>query len=156
MFPLHHPKPLRLLLPFIHKSLYSPSIKTLQQAVSHGFLTTFPGLSQKNISSFLTYSESTIIGHSKQKTPTSFLLLKLVLHHLPYHPNHTFQPIQSLPSHKWFTDLTGAFPTRSRDGYKYIAITFIEECNAILATPMKSRNTSEWIRVCNTITSLHK
>ena len=50
-----------------------------------------------------------------------------------------------------YSDQTGAFPTRSRSGNKYIMVMVDIDSNAILVEPMKSRKDAEMIRAYNTL-----
>ena len=46
-----------------------------------------------------------------------------------------------------YTDLTGAFPTTSARGNKYIYIAYRYDANGILFEAMKSKHDSEMLRV---------
>jgi len=50
-----------------------------------------------------------------------------------------------------YSDQTGAFPTRSRSGNKYIMVMVDIDSNAILVEPMKSRKDAEMIRAYNAL-----
>ena len=50
-----------------------------------------------------------------------------------------------------YSDQTGAFPTRSRSGNKYIMVMVEIDSNAILVEPMKSRKDAEMIRAYNVL-----
>jgi len=50
-----------------------------------------------------------------------------------------------------YSDQTGAFPTRSRSGNKYIMVMVHIDSNAILVEPIKSRKDAEMIRAYNAL-----
>ena len=45
------------------------------------------------------------------------------------------------------TDLKGRFPTTSLAGNKYVVIIYVDDSNAILAEPMKSKTEEEYLQV---------
>ena len=55
------------------------------------------------------------------------------------------------PKETIYSDQTGAFPTRSRSGNKYIMVMVDIDSNAILVEPMKSRKDAEMIRAYNAL-----
>ena len=59
-------QPLRYLLKFIHKSLFSPTIRILTTATKLNFLNSIPSLTYENIHKHLCDSTETIIVHSCQ------------------------------------------------------------------------------------------
>ena len=58
--------PISDLCQFLHASLFSPTLSTLENAIKHGFLDSFPGLSLKTIRKYLPPSIANSKGHMTQ------------------------------------------------------------------------------------------
>jgi hypothetical protein len=50
-----------------------------------------------------------------------------------------------------YTDLTGKFPVRSRNGNSYVMLCYIYDCNYIKVVPIKYRSASEWVKAYDSI-----
>ena len=59
--------PISDLCQFLHSSLFSPTISTLESAIKNGFLDSFPGLTLKTIRKYLPPCQATAKGHMAQE-----------------------------------------------------------------------------------------
>ena len=149
--------PISDLCKFLHASLFSPTLSTLESAIKNGFLDSFPAFTLKAVRKYLPPSIATTKGHmtqekqgimstKKEKTPTSI-------------PEQEGLKTGTFMCHvideqtgKTFSDQTGKFPCHSSKGYKYIFVMYDYDSNAIIAEPIKNRSESELIRA---FTKLH-
>ena len=149
--------PISDLCQFIHASLFSPTISTLESAIKNGFLDSFPGITLKNIRKYLPPSIATSKGHMTQDKQ-GIMSTKKFAHPAeePLDPKgertHNFMTnILELPTGKGhtFSDQTGKFPCVSSRGYKYIFVMYDYDSNSILSEPIKNRSENELIRAFN-------
>ena len=144
--------PISDLCQFLHSSLFSPTISTLESAIKNGFLDSFPGLTLKTIRKYLPPCQATAKGHMAQEKKGV----------MSTKPNETkpLDPIGertgnfmcnliSVPQGKTYSDQTGMFPCVSSRGFKYIFVMYDYDSNSILTEPIKNRNENELIRAFN-------
>jgi hypothetical protein len=126
------------------------------QAVKHGHLITWPGLTEDASNKHLKLTPVTAMGHvnqrrriirstskasiEKQQPPDTYLGTK----------NHLVYAVVADQA-QLYTDPTGKFPVRSRKGNSYVMLCYIYDCNYIKIVPMKSRSASEWVSAYGSI-----
>ena len=140
------------LLQYLHASLFSPAKSTLLQAIQNGNLTTFPGLTYKNVTKHLPHMPATALGHMDQhqqglqSTRTS-QQISTDDFNPPAITSPTNQTIAQVISfqtnNKGFFDLTGPFPYVSSRGSKYVLVLYSYDTNAILVHALKSKQGHE-------------
>lgn len=120
-------------------------------AIQAGFFATWPGLTAKDVSNYLSKSEATTKGHLKQTRqnlrstkPKSDTAHRAQVQ-ATEPTNKVFVRIFD-PSGQIYTDQTGRFPVTSSLGSKYIMILYDHDSNAILAKLLRSRTESELVR----------
>ena len=143
------------LVDFHHRSLGSPSISTLTQAIQNGFLSSFPGLTTELVRRHLPKSTATAKGHlhqtrqgiqsthasSAHDVPTVPNTTTLSLPEGPERTNVILAAIEAVPDQgKTYGDLTGRYPVQSATGNNYQLVIYHYDANAILVEPLKSRN----------------
>ena len=144
------------LVSFMHAALFSPTIDTLYKALTKGYITNMPGLTATTLRKHPPASIPMIKGHLDQKRKniqstknndndiaeeTEDDLFPLLLE-----PNNTdtmnycystiFQPTGTA-----YTDQTGYMVQTSNRGNNLLVIMYDYDSNAILAEPIRSRNT---------------
>ena len=155
----------RDIVTYLHKAAFSPVPSTWIQAIETGFYTTWPGLTADLVRKHLPKSEATVKGHLKQIRQN----LRSTKRTPPPKPNPNSVMTTGTPSEpvranklvtfkiielegKVFSDQTGRFPITSSRGNKYIMVMFVEDANAILAEPLKSRAERD---IVNAMIKLH-
>jgi hypothetical protein len=144
------------LVHYLHKALFSPAKSAMLQAVKDGHLITWPGLTEEDINKHLKLTPATAMGHMNQRrqhirstsktpienqtTPDTDVGTKT---HLVY--------AIVVDQGQLYTDLTRRFPVRSSKGNSYVMVCYIYDCTNIKLIPIKSRSTSEWVKVYDTI-----
>jgi hypothetical protein len=144
------------LVHYLHKALFSPTKSAMLQAVKHGHLITWPGLTEEAINKHLKLTPSTAMGHmnqrrqnirstskapiEKQQTPDTDLGTNT---HLVY--------AVVVDQGRLYTDLTGKFPVRSSKRNSYVMVCYIYDCNYVKVIPMKSRSASEWVKAYDSV-----
>ena len=140
---------------YYHSCLFSPTIRTLQNAVNKGNLIGFPGITNIKFQRDLPQSMATAKGHLDQEqqglqsTKTSLQSDP----HIDYSPNpepKTQDCVLILTSYqdmkKGYMDLCGRFPHRSSRGSEYILVLYDYDSNAILVEALRSRQAGEITR----------
>ncbi len=143
---------------FLHAALGYPPTKTLCQAIDKGFLATFPGLHSKAARKHIHNSIPTLMGrltrtrggirptHNPASDPDGFqpppMLEPTKREHLVGSAVFKMNDLKGLIC----TDLPGRFPFISSRGNNYIFVLYDYDSNAILATPIKSRQTQHLIQ----------
>jgi hypothetical protein len=152
------------LVAFAHAALFSPTLSTLNLALTKGFITHFPGLTPTLLRKYPPHSAATIKGHmdqarqnqrsTKQKptniAPPPGFPSKVVPDTAPDDcfpasttPNdrtHMCYAAMMEPTGKVFSDQTGRFVIPSSIGNNYLIIVYDYDSNSILAEPIKSRS----------------
>ena len=140
---------------FYHQALGSPPLPTLEAAVAKGFLSQFPELTVARIRANASVTLATAQGHLNQLrqglrstqpqiSPTSDM------DSTPTLPDSRIyiQVIEPAPpTQRWHADATGRFPVPSHHGNSYMLVFFHEDANYIHVECMKTKATSEYIRV---------
>ena len=153
----------KTLIQYLHAALFSPAKSTLLKAIHNNHFIGWPGLTTANVTKFLDETPATAKGHLDQhkrylqrsESPPQQLLDD------PFPPkisSKTHQVLATILDNKThqgkaYFDLTGQFPYTSARGAKYVFVLYDYDSNAILATPINSRNASDiksaWIKLHN-------
>ena len=137
---------------WMHAVCGFPVKSTWIKAIKAGNYTGWPMLTEKNVNKYYPETNETPKGHMNQSR-------KNVRSTKPK-PMKDYSEVHQLKGKKvqdiytkvyeaketLYSDQTGAFPTRSRRGNKYIMVMVEIDSNAILVEPMKSRKDEEMIR----------
>ena len=93
------------LVAFAHAALFSPTLSTLDKALKQGFLTNFPGLTQKTLRQYPPQSPAMIKGHLDQtRANQRSTKTRLTRPTRPAHPlHHTSFPINRLQPYRTTT-----------------------------------------------------
>lgn len=144
------------LVAFAHATLFSPALSTLETALSHGFLTNFPGLSLASLRKFPQKSVAMHKGHMDQtrcnqrstrthETTSDTLLLPedddltdIVPSTLNVRTHYCYVNTIA-PTGQIYTDQTGKFVTPSTTGNNYLMILYDYDSNAILVQPYANK-----------------
>ena len=141
---------------YLHAALFSPCIKTLQQAIYKGNLISWP-IENLNFDKLIKTTVATEKGHLDQErkylnstSPSQSQLTEKFSEKLHEKRNNLFvnilHPISQQPSdlkQKAFMDLTGQFPHKSSRGNSYLFVLYDYDTNAILFDPLKTRQAHE-------------
>ena len=128
-------------LNILHRSMGSPTKTTLLNAIRKNNLSTWPLLTESNISKFLPNSIPTTLGHQDRtrknyqstQQPT-FKTTKNIYINIYTSINQPDMPIGKIHS-----DQTGLFPIQSSSGNKYMMVIYAYDPNAILVEPLPDR-----------------
>jgi hypothetical protein len=139
------------LVHYLHKALFSPTKSALLQAVKHGHLITWPGLTEDAIHKHLKLTPATAMGHMNQRRQNIRSTSKAPSTDAP--PADTALGTKThlvyavlVDQGKIYTDLTGKFPVRSSKGNSYVMVCYVYDCNYVKVIPMRSRFASEWVK----------
>jgi hypothetical protein len=140
---------------FAHATLFSPSLSTLEKALTNGYLTNFPGLTAQALRKFPPASVPMTKGHLDQtrmnQRSTRAVTLIEPDSDDPLHGNDDFTPTAAStktfecfcaiaePTGQIYTDQTGRFISPSSTGNNYLMIMYDYDSNFIFAQPMKNR-----------------
>ena len=133
---------------YLHACAFSPSLHTFTKAIKNGNFISWPGIEMLNFKKLLENTAETAKGHldqerqglqstreqqqdffpDKEPTKTHNVAIKLE----PFQPKKTA-----------YSDLTGKFPYKSSRGHHYLLIVYDYDSNAILAAPLKTRQSQE-------------
>ena len=138
------------LVQFSHAALFSPTIKTLAQALSKGYVAGFPGLTVKTLRRHRPSTAFTDAGHLDQQrqnlrsTRTTVTESDNDKCHFPakaHEDRRTHVVLAAVHSVEGlvYSDQTGAFPEVSVSGYKHILVVYEYDSNYIFVEPMKSK-----------------
>ena len=136
-------KPVKDMVKFLYLALFSPSKTTLIKAINKGLLSTWPQLTEANINKYIINNEASIKGHLKHIRKNLQSTKNVQQNEDTMHPKteaktHTaYTTIAEIG--KIYSDQTGKFTFTSSQGNKYVFIMYIYDANAIIATPIKSR-----------------
>ena len=158
---VYQSKRLKDAMQFHHAAFNNCSKITLLTSASKEILPLWLLLTRKNISTYISETRATHMGHMqriRQKIRSKKQQIPFYLQNLETEGIDIVQEakceevyIQILDvtrmNVKVYTDLTGAFPTTSARGNKYIYIAYSYDANGILFETMKSKHNSEMLRV---------
>ena len=148
------------LVDYLHASAWSPTTSGWKKAISKGFFTTWPGLTNQLVQKYLSKKEATVYGHLKQNRKGLRSTSTPAHAQTPAPPsteedNNQFpEPKHSMRTHdvfakvihlegKIYTDQTGRFPVTSSRGHKYICCAYDIDSNTIHAEPMRTKTGTE-------------
>jgi hypothetical protein len=141
------------LVNYLHKEMFSCTKSALVHAIKKGHLTTWPGLTVEAVNKHLKLTPATAMGHMNQRRQnTRSTKPKLIAQ-----DDEDITPLGSeekthlvfavvLDHGQVYTDLTGAFPTRSSRGNNGLMICYSYDANYIRPIAMKSKSGAEWVR----------
>ena len=143
---------------FIHKCMFSPTLRTLIKAIKNGNLITFPGIDEINFVKHLPKSMATTFGHldqEQQGLQSTKSKIKAILQqnldedeNADYFPTSTsnektFECLAKIvefnSTKKAYMDLPGRFPHRSSRGNEYMLVIYDYDSNCILVEPLINR-----------------
>ena len=146
---------------YLHAACFSPVVSTFIKAINNNHFTTWPGLTAAIISKYLPASLATAKAHINQerqklqstKQTQPVVQVKEEDSDKDAFPTSdapnlrtqdtVFAIMDFTPSDRAYIDLTGRFPYTSSRGNQYILIGYHYDANAIIAEPLKSRQTAE-------------
>jgi hypothetical protein len=135
------------LVNFLHKAMSSCTKSDLVHAIKRGHLATWPGLTVEAVNKYLKLTPATAMGHMNQRHQnTRSTKPKLIAQ-----DDEDITPLGSeenthlvfavvLDHRQVYTDLTGAFPTRSSKGKNGLMICYSYDANYIRPIAMKSKS----------------
>ena len=151
-----------LLIDYYYACLFSPIKQTFLRAINNGNFISWPGITAKSVTNFMTKSVATAKGHldqEKQKLQsTSTKQADEVDDAFPSKiSNATHQLCSAIVDYTAkdtaYADLTGRFPKISSRGNQYLLVVYDYDSNAIVAEPLKSKQAGEikraWIELNN-------
>jgi hypothetical protein len=133
--------------------MFSCTKSALVHAIKIGNLTTWPGLAVEAVNKHLKLTPATAMGHMNQRRQnTRSTKPKSIAQ-----DNDGITPLRSeekthlvfavvLDQGQVYTDLAGAFPTRSSKGNNGLMICYSYDSNYIRPIAMKSKSGAEWVR----------
>ena len=140
-----------------HASNFSPTPSTFLRAIRNNHYHSWPGLTVSLVTKHLEKSLATSKGHLRmqQKNVQSTKISKdlpiaasldVAPSQEPNNPRThvvyaTVMPMDEL--RKSYSDQTGQFPVQSSRGYNYVMVVYDYDSNALLSTPLKTRQASE-------------
>lgn len=150
---------------YFHACNFSPLPSTFLRAIKRGHYSSWPGLTDSLVTKHLPKSRATSKGHLRMQQKniqstkiTTDLPIETSLDVSPsQEPNNTrthavfatVAPATELQ--KSYSDQTGKFPVQSSRGYNYVMVVYDYDSNAILSTPLKTRQagelTSAWTKL---------
>ena len=149
---------------YLHKCAFSPTLRTLTNAISKGHLITWPGIENLNFKKLIRNLLPTAKGHLDQERKnlqsTKVNQTDEQSDDLDYNPTDgvgikTYEYASSIinitPKGTTYTDLTGRFPHRSSRGNEYFYVMYDYDSNAILAAPIKNRQSLTIVNAWNTL-----
>jgi hypothetical protein len=138
--------------------MFSCTKSALVHAIKRENLATWPGLTVEAVNKDLKLTSTTAMGHMNQRRQnTRSTKPKLIAQ-----DNDNITPLGSeekrhlvfavvLDQVQVYTDLTGAFPTRSSKGNNGLMIYYSYDANYIRPIAMKSKSGAEWVRSCGVV-----
>ena len=115
-------------------------------------------LTEQNVSKYYPKTDETVKGHMNQtRKNVQSTKVKQVPFEIAEYPEMKGKKVQDIYIATYdvrettFSDQTIKFPTRSKQGNKYIMVMVEIDSSAILVEPMKSRKDSEMIQAYNAL-----
>jgi hypothetical protein len=139
------------LVAFAHATLFSPSLSTLEKALTKGYLTNFHGLDAQALRKYPPASVPMAKGHLDQSRKNQRSTRIEPDTDDPMHglddsmptsdPSKTFECYCAIaePTGQIYTDQTGRFISPSSTGNTYLMILYDYDSNHIFAQPLKNR-----------------
>ena len=137
---------------FLHATLFSPTVRTLQKAILNNHFLSWPGIEKVQFDKLVENSIPMAMGHLHQerrnlrstKTEEDKQMQDEIECFFPQQEkekvNMTFSILQPYaPKSKAYGDLTGQFPYKSSNGNRYIYVLYDYDSNAILVHPIPNR-----------------
>jgi hypothetical protein len=169
-------KPAELVV-FSHQTLWSPTLRTLEQALQKGFLVNFPGLTTTSLRKYPPRSYSTPKGHLNQTRQNQRSTKAVPVANVPTPAPDTLKMAQDQdrldadafpaptddercnfcylniiePTGKIYTDQTGRFIVPSSTGNNYLMILYDYDTNAIFAEPLPNRRAASILAAYKTL-----
>jgi hypothetical protein len=146
------------LVNYLHKAMFSCKKSALVHAIKKGHLTTWPGLTVEAVNTHLKLTPATAMGNMNQRHQnTRSTKPKLIAQDdknitplgLEEKTHLVFAVV--LDHGQVYTDLTGAFPTRSIRGNSGLMICYSYDANYIRPIAMKSKSGAEWARAVGVV-----
>jgi len=138
-------KPAKLIT-FAHATMFSPAVSTLAEALRHGYLPEFAGLTLECLQKYPLQSIPMMKGHMDQERKNLQSTKQQLEQKEDFLPGATSADITHAcyvammePTGQTYMDLTGKFVAPSSTGNNYIMIIYDYDSNAILAIPLKNR-----------------
>jgi len=139
----------RDLVAFAHAALFSPTISTLNKALTKGFIPPIPGLTKRSLKKYPPNLIATIKGHldrarQKYRTTRPRDVEETDDDKFPSSdPGNVKTHLVFITVYEaketLYTDQTGRFPIPSSKGHNYLFILYEYDSNIIEGEPMKSR-----------------
>jgi hypothetical protein len=141
------------LVNYLHKAMFSCTKSDLVHAIKKGHLTTWSGLMVEAVNKHLKLIPATAMGHMNQRHQnTRSTKPKLIakddedINQLGSEEKTHLVFAVVLDHEQVYTDLTGAFLTRSCKGNNGLMICYSYDANYIRPISMKSKSGAEWVR----------
>ena len=142
---------------YLHACAGFPTKATWVKAIQNGNYATWPGLTIKAVNKHFPESDETQQGHmrsikqgvrstKKKKEPMEIKQEHGTLLTIPLKKHNDIFITIDDAKETIYTDQTGAFPTRSRSGNRYIMILCEMDGNAIMSEGMRDRTAGEIIK----------
>jgi hypothetical protein len=136
--------------------MFSPTKSALLKAVKNGHLKTWPGLTEQAINKHLKITSATGMGHTNQRRQNIRSTSKtsiasdmedeaVIPAALGTKTNLVYAVV--VDQGQLYTYLTRNFAVRSSKGNWYSMVCYSYNCNYVQVVPMKSRFSSEWVKV---------
>jgi hypothetical protein len=120
-----------VLFHYFHKALFRPTKSALLQAVKHGHLITWPGLTEEAIDRHLKLTPATAMGNmnkrrqnirSTSKTPITAYIQVITTFNTDLGTNTHLVYAVLVDQRQLYTDLRGKFPVRPSKGNSYVMV----------------------------------
>jgi hypothetical protein len=140
------------LINYLHAACFSPVKSTWITAIKNGNFSSWPGLTEHAVETYLSKSTSTTKGHlnqQKQNSRTTKIKDTKVITKetdMDHGIKTQFVYTDTIYAGQIYTDQTGSFPVVSSKVNKYIMILYDYDSNAILAQPIKDRTAPELLK----------
>ena len=140
---------------YLHASAGFPTKTTWLKAIRAGNYVSWPGLTAKAVNKYFPESDETQQGHmrnvkqgirSTKERKTETVIKEGVELTQPLRKHNNVYVRIDDAKETIYTDQTGAFPVRSRNGNRYIMIMCEMDSNAIMSKAMKDRASGEIIK----------
>ena len=146
--------PLSNLIQFYQGCLFSPTKRTLLDAIRSNNFITWPGLTLKNVQKYFKETVASAKGHLDQERKNLQSTKPLAEQNCNEDTKPTMESGQKTYNvlcnlqafearNTGYSDLTGRFPFASTRGNEYVLIMYDYNSNAILAHPVKNRQAAE-------------
>ena len=145
------------LVAFAHAAMFSPVVSTMAEAMRHGYLSPFAGLTLARLQQHPPQSIAMHKGHMDQDRMNTRSTKKAPGKEEPFPaatedetPTQACYTALMEPTGQTYIDLTGKFVAASSMGNNYILIIYDYDSNAILAIPLKNRRAESILQAYKT------